>query len=171
SRRRHTRSKRDWSSDVCSSDLTTEGVAVDDDHHRTYWVTLHWSGQRIQTTIDGETLADDRAFKKWLGAFGASYETPPNTIHKVSPSTRVLRYLNSQKPPRVHIVTTLGYQQIDQGHGFVTQDGVITKNGYTPKEESGVVLDPQIVRSQIANYRYGFKQDRQAAVDVLRKVL
>lgn len=152
-------------------DLTTEGVAVDDDHHRTYWVTLHWSGQRIQTTIDGETLADDRAFKKWLGAFGASYETPPNTIHKVSPSTRVLRYLNSQKPPRVQIVTTLGYQQIDQGHGFVTQDGVITKNGYTPKEESGVVLDPQIVRSQIANYRYGFKQDRQAAVDVLRKVL
>src|SRR5699024_11969748 len=25
SRRRHTRSKRDWSSDVCSSDLTTQG--------------------------------------------------------------------------------------------------------------------------------------------------
>src|SRR5207249_9679723 len=27
SRRRHTRSKRDWSSDVCSSDLTAELVA------------------------------------------------------------------------------------------------------------------------------------------------
>src|SRR5699024_11339900 len=25
-RRRHTRSKRDWSSDVCSSDLYTEGI-------------------------------------------------------------------------------------------------------------------------------------------------
>src|SRR5690625_7186655 len=47
----------------------------------------------------------------------------------------------------------------------------MSKNSYTPNEESGVVLDPQIVRSQIANYRYGFKQDRQAAVDVLRKVL
>src|SRR5699024_11462619 len=28
SRRRHTRSKRDWSSDVCSSDLFTEGKAA-----------------------------------------------------------------------------------------------------------------------------------------------
>src|SRR5207249_8371945 len=27
SRRRHTRSKRDWSSDVCSSDLTARGLA------------------------------------------------------------------------------------------------------------------------------------------------
>src|SRR5699024_4087095 len=28
SRRRHTRSKRDWSSDVCSSDLSEDGVTV-----------------------------------------------------------------------------------------------------------------------------------------------
>src|SRR5699024_11305343 len=28
SRRRHTRSKRDWSSDVCSSDLSPQGVLV-----------------------------------------------------------------------------------------------------------------------------------------------
>src|SRR5699024_11730399 len=27
SRRRHTRSKRDWSSDVCSSDLTTDSMS------------------------------------------------------------------------------------------------------------------------------------------------
>src|SRR5207249_8160878 len=30
SRRRHTRSKRDWSSDVCSSDLVPNGVAFRD---------------------------------------------------------------------------------------------------------------------------------------------
>src|SRR5207249_9032574 len=29
SRRRHTRSKRDWSSDVCSSDLTRYSLALD----------------------------------------------------------------------------------------------------------------------------------------------
>ena len=29
SRRRHTRSKRDWSSDVCSSDLTEEEITED----------------------------------------------------------------------------------------------------------------------------------------------
>src|SRR5699024_12190136 len=43
SRRRHTRSKRDWSSDVCSSDLTPEDglgenaadrVVKDDEQHR-----------------------------------------------------------------------------------------------------------------------------------------
>src|SRR5207249_7037395 len=31
SRRRHTRSKRDWSSDVCSSDLSPEGFLVIND--------------------------------------------------------------------------------------------------------------------------------------------
>src|SRR5699024_11683017 len=30
SRRRHTRSKRDWSSDVCSSDLAPESLAAND---------------------------------------------------------------------------------------------------------------------------------------------
>src|SRR5207249_9252643 len=35
SRRRHTRSKRDWSSDVCSSDLRAKGaIAISDDEIR-----------------------------------------------------------------------------------------------------------------------------------------
>src|SRR5699024_11899847 len=34
SRRRHTRSKRDWSSDVCSSDLSTSGTVHRIDHFR-----------------------------------------------------------------------------------------------------------------------------------------
>src|SRR5699024_11278042 len=32
SRRRHTRSKRDWSSDVCSSDLTSEELGIPATH-------------------------------------------------------------------------------------------------------------------------------------------
>src|SRR5699024_11361031 len=36
SRRRHTRSKRDWSSDVCSSDLTARYSLTHDDHNP-YW--------------------------------------------------------------------------------------------------------------------------------------
>src|SRR5699024_5316820 len=43
SRRRHTRSKRDWSSDVCSSDLDT---LMDDSLHKSkqYYLLLHmWS--------------------------------------------------------------------------------------------------------------------------------
>src|SRR5207249_8321266 len=34
SRRRHTRSKRDWSSDVCSSDLIAQGMAPEEAHRR-----------------------------------------------------------------------------------------------------------------------------------------
>src|SRR5699024_12679412 len=35
SRRRHTRSKRDWSSDVCSSDLEPDRIVWMDQHHTT----------------------------------------------------------------------------------------------------------------------------------------
>src|SRR5207247_7585411 len=37
SRRRHTRSTRDWSSDVCSSDLYVHGAAVDRFHGANRW--------------------------------------------------------------------------------------------------------------------------------------
>src|SRR5437868_12838842 len=36
SRRRHTRSKRDWSSDVCSSDLVARGAATNNRHIVTF---------------------------------------------------------------------------------------------------------------------------------------
>ena len=152
-------------------DLTTSGVAVDDNSHRVYWVTLNWNGEQIRSTLSGETLSDDRAFKKWLGAFGASYDTPPNAIHKISPATRMLRYLNSQKPPRVSITQTLGYQAGDNWQGFVTPDGLITPDGMVPKEIAGVVLDPELVRTKIANFHYGMEGTRQEAVNVLSEVL
>src|SRR5699024_11465755 len=41
SRRRHTRSKRDWSSDVCSSDLRYETLRPDARHQRTRNVLAH----------------------------------------------------------------------------------------------------------------------------------
>src|SRR5438067_12632654 len=34
SRRRHTRSKRDWSSDVCSSDLTVQSESLEQRHRQ-----------------------------------------------------------------------------------------------------------------------------------------
>src|SRR5699024_1116082 len=37
SRRRHTRSKRDWSSDVCSSDLEAAEPTVDHEEHTSWW--------------------------------------------------------------------------------------------------------------------------------------
>src|SRR5699024_11657475 len=46
SRRRHTRSKRDWSSDVCSSDLTAEELAAG----------LAESTSRIKTVIEDQRI-------------------------------------------------------------------------------------------------------------------
>src|SRR5256885_4555039 len=49
SRRRHTRLQGDWSSDVCSSDLTREGSTVDGSQFRSWgsgdWGNEPWSGR------------------------------------------------------------------------------------------------------------------------------
>src|SRR5207249_8761800 len=53
SRRRHTRSKRDWSSDVCSSDLTPfllEGLDLDLDARRQ--VKLHQRVDRLRGRLE-----------------------------------------------------------------------------------------------------------------------
>src|SRR5204863_6088059 len=47
SRRRHTRSLRDWSSDVCSSDL---------DNERRLWIHIHM--KRTNLVIDGDLLEE-----------------------------------------------------------------------------------------------------------------
>src|SRR5699024_11879787 len=41
SRRRHTRSKRDWSSDVCSSDLLSFGLAISPPLRRLFVLPYH----------------------------------------------------------------------------------------------------------------------------------
>src|SRR5699024_12176642 len=45
SRRRHTRSKRDWSSDVCSSDLTDEDIAD---------VVSNWTNIPVTKLVESE---------------------------------------------------------------------------------------------------------------------
>src|SRR6266513_3380648 len=58
SRRRHTRSKRDWSSDVCSSDLDRQ-IVVDrpDRIGRRKILEVHAKGKPIAPEIDLDTLA------------------------------------------------------------------------------------------------------------------
>src|SRR5437868_15061707 len=60
SRRRHTRSKRDWSSDVCSSDLSGErslssGVPKEDLFHQVA------AGDNSESVLVDDPLRDERA--------------------------------------------------------------------------------------------------------------
>src|SRR5207249_8925794 len=67
SRRRHTRSKRDWSSDVCSSDLYCDaaaaieevaGVLSHEAERRGLNLSAEWRGAHGQVAVSAEALND-----------------------------------------------------------------------------------------------------------------
>src|SRR3989440_5523905 len=55
SRRRHTRSDRDWSSDVCSSDLIPRGVQ---------WFARMWIGPKSRTFLINSCSSDEQELIK-----------------------------------------------------------------------------------------------------------
>ncbi|WKW85603.1 DNA primase/polymerase/helicase [Arthrobacter phage Lakshmi] len=150
-------------------DIEARGVAVDETSRRLYWVRIYWGGKFYDTTLPGETLGNENGFKTWLAARGMSVDQPFMASPKTPPATRILRYLNSQHPPEVKIVTTLGYDEVMDG--FVTHEGLITVDGKTSKEEAHIVADPSLVERDIAPYSYGMERDRAEAQRVLREIL
>lgn len=150
-------------------DIEALGVAVDEVDNRMYWVRLYWRDRVMETTLDAAILGDDRAIRKWLAARGPSFDPPFQAIPKTNPGVRLSRYLESQNPPQVQIVDTLGWHP--ELKKFVTHDGAITAKGRVPKEKAGVVADPRLVERDVAPYSYGFAQDWDEAQRVLREVL
>lgn len=150
-------------------DIVARGVDVSDESTRRYWVELHWNGQVIASTVDGDVLGDDRNLRKWLAARGASIDPPMNANPKTPPGTRILRYLNSQKPDEIKIVSVLGWDE-DQA-AFVTLDGVITADGPASREECAIVADPDLAKRDVVPYAYGFTKDWGEAQRVLSEVL
>src|SRR5690606_40966443 len=61
SRRRHTRFSRDWSSDVCSSDLAVDDVAVGIDKASEYFANATALGQLFQLCLIDKPVFEDRA--------------------------------------------------------------------------------------------------------------
>src|SRR5207247_6135166 len=61
SRRRHTRSTRDWSSDVCSSDLLPAGVHRDAVSDRPRWTTDRLSAAGVESVAAGLALRGRRS--------------------------------------------------------------------------------------------------------------
>lgn len=150
-------------------DIEALGVAVDELDRRMYWVRLYWNGSTIDTTLNAEVLGDDRATRKWLAGMGLSADPPFNAMPRTATGVRLLRYLNSQNPPQVHIVDTLGWH--DELKAFVTHDGLINVHGFKKKEDAGVVADPKLVERDVAPYNYGFTHTWDKAQGVLREVL
>jgi hypothetical protein len=150
-------------------DIKAVGVAIDHLDQRTYWVELHTAEKIIQTTIMGETFGDDRAIRRWLAALGLSVDPPMNAIPRTNIGVRLLRYLNSQNPPKVKIVDQLGWNT--EIEAFVTHDGIITQNGPTPKSQAGIVANPSLLERDVAPYHYGFEHTWETAQTVLREVL
>lgn len=150
-------------------DLEARGVAITDTGKRAYWVRLLWRGQQIDVTLDGEILGDDRAIRKWLASFGATIDQPFQAYPKTAPGVRLQRYLESQTPPEVHIVDTLGWHS--ELNAFVTHDGIITTTGPVTKQEAGIVADPRLLEREVAPYHYGFEQTHDEAQQVLRDIL
>lgn len=150
-------------------DIEARGVAVDELNRRFYWVRLFWKGQTLDTTLAAEILGHDQQTRSWLAARGLSIDPPNDANPKTAPATRILRYLNWQTPPQVHIITTLGWA--DEVEGFVTHDGVITPDGFQTKEAAGVVADPRLIERDVAPYTYGFNRDADEARRVLKEVL
>ena len=148
-------------------DLRAEGVTVDDSGARNWWVKLHHNGTERDLVLDPAVLSDDRKLKTWLATYGASWDTPINAFPKTAPSTRLLRYLQSQNPTVVVITPTLGYQD----RVFVTHEGVIDPKGFHHRNEVGVMADPGLKTKNTAPYYYGFESTRQEALAVLEQVL
>lgn len=150
-------------------DIQARGVAVGEDSARSYWVSVLWKDNEIELTLTGETLGDDRALRKFLSTVGATIDPPLNAYPKTTAGVRLQRYLESQNPPQVQIVDTLGWHE--ELSAFVTHEGVITLEGVTSKEQAGIVADPVLLKRDVAPYKYGFEGSWPEAVEVLREVL
>src|SRR5699024_11796302 len=102
SRRRHTRSKRDWSSDVCSSDLSNEGKVKKSNEASSFV-----SGLRIQREAYPELKADKQFLhlQKSVNEFEERIAATRRTYN-----ARVTKYNNlTQKFPTVMLATLLGF--------------------------------------------------------------
>src|SRR5699024_9152956 len=127
SRRRHTRSKRDWSSDVCSSDLAEEEEAVDgalealDGYIATLNEALSSGGVATEDIGDysqGEALEalreDSSALKHDQQYMAGEFTIEDRVIHSIDPSIKQVTILTC--------VNNSAFAKVDMGSSLPTND-------------------------------------------------
>lgn len=87
-------------------------------------ITRQRDGEQFSEVVDADILVDFRKLSTWLAEVaGVSVAMPSRAMGDMSAATRLLRYLEQQKPPVSVLVDQIGYQP---GHGvFLTPVGVI----------------------------------------------
>src|SRR5438105_11900654 len=94
SRRRHTRSTRDWSSDVCSSDLPQPGERLDDP------LVRHFVGTKLTLDhVDAGNIVD--AHRSPDGKRARRPEDRARRLYRRRPSTTITHRVSAQSPVRV----------------------------------------------------------------------
>lgn len=160
-------------------DLVAKGVMLDEEAARTYWVDIVRQNprdpskiDRIDTVLPAHTFGDDRALSKWLAKFACNVLPPGRMFPREGkPGLRLQRYLESQEPPEVKVSKVLGWDAtILTAGGFLTHDGVITRNDYLSSDAAGVTADPVLKKGSAPHY-YGFEDDAMTARNVLAEVL
>jgi hypothetical protein len=151
-------------------DIVCNGVAVAEDDTRSYWIELRAGGRRIERTIPAEVFGDDRALKRLLASFGVTANLPTNVWPQgMSVSSRMLMYIESQRPPVVKLTDVLGWSGADEY--FVTHDGLIRADGFESAADAGVVANVELRTRDVAPFHYGFERTWEEAQSVLRQVL
>lgn len=157
-----------------NGDIKVIGVNEGEDGSRAYMVDVTREGGSTVQDVVRPAVLSTRA-DAWLGGFGMSVMVPPvgkiDVAGKASTGSRLIRFFESQNPPRFRVVQCLGWNHEYQV--FLTNTGVIL--GVPGEAElsrfDGVRPDPAIVENELVSVRYGFDATEDEAIKVLREVM
>ena len=147
-----------------NADLRAIGL-IDGPMGRSYAVDILRSDGAVRNDlIKPGMLGRNNEVSAWLAKHGVSVVAPKNESHsRTYAGARLLRYLESQNPPAYKEVPYLGWHE---GVGFVTHEGIITRDGLQP--HVGVMPSPSL--QNLAPFKYGMGSEERA-VEILKEIL
>lgn len=122
-------------------------------------LTRQRDGAVFSQIIEAETLMDHRKLSVWLAEIaGVSLSVPARAVGDMSPQTRVMRYLEAQKPPVSTLVGQIGYQPAQKV--FLTPSGIIKAGGSELVPFEGVRPRPKLPGFDRYDppFKYGFAE-------------
>lgn len=132
-------------------------------------ITRQRDGDQFSEVVDADVLVDFRKLSTWLAEVaGVSVAMPARAVGDMSASTRMLRYLEQQKPPVSVLVGQIGWQPAQQQ--FLTPAGIIKPSALGLLPFDGARPRPKLpgFDRYTAPFQYGFAQGGR---DELREVL